>query len=115
MKLTIEEFHHELTDALRKYLPNGDLEIFEMSMLRLKMRFYITISFFIDIFYAARTNKVSLAVIHKGRRIFGIDNLGNWHSHPLGSSEDHVKITAPSIEKMILECAKVIKEVDEEG
>jgi hypothetical protein len=66
VKLSVEEFHQELVDALLKYLPSGDLEIIEMSILRLKVRFYIAVSFFVDIFYAVRTQKVSFAV-KKGR------------------------------------------------
>jgi hypothetical protein len=52
VKLSVEEFHQELVDDLLKYLPSGDLEIIEMSILRLKVRFYIAVSFFVDIFYA---------------------------------------------------------------
>jgi len=76
VKLSVEEFHEELVNALRKYLPGGDLEIIEMNMLRFKVRIYIALSFFMDVFYAARTHKVSFAIVRKGKRIFGIDNLG---------------------------------------
>ena len=55
MKLSVEEFHQELVDDLLKYFPSGDLEIIEMSILRLKVRLYIAVSFFVDIFYAVRT------------------------------------------------------------
>ncbi len=48
------------------------------------MRYHIAVSVFIDIFYAVRTEKVSFAVVQKGKRVFGIDNLGDWHCHPFG-------------------------------
>ncbi len=115
MKLSVEKFHQELVDAVRQYLPSGDLEIIEMSILRLKVRFYIAVSFFVDIFYAARTQKVSFAVVQKGKRIFGIDNLGDWHSHPFGKTEEHVKIPEQSIESIIIECSRIIKELDKES
>jgi len=82
MNLSIEKFHEQLVVGLRKYLPGADLEITEMNMVRLKARYYIGISVFIDIFYAVRTEKVSFAVVQKGERIFGIDNLVCWHCHP---------------------------------
>jgi hypothetical protein len=115
VKLSVEEFHQELVDDLLKYLPGGDLEIIEMSILRLKVRFYIAVSFFVDIFYAVRTQKVSFAVVQKGKRIFGIDNLGGWHSHPFGKSEEHVKIPEQSIESIVIECSRIIKELDKES
>lgn len=115
MKLSIEEFHKRLVDAFRKYHPGGDLEINEMSILRLKVRYYIAVSLFIDVFYAFRTEKVSFAVIQKGKRVFGIDNLGDWHSHPFERPEDHVKITEPSIETMVIESVRVIRELNKES
>ncbi len=113
MKLSIEEFHKQLVDALRKYLPGGNLEINEMSILRLKVRYYIAVSLFIDIFYAVRTEKVSYAVVQKGKRVFGIDNLGDWHSHLFERPEDHVKIAEPAIEEIVAQCTIVVKELEE--
>jgi hypothetical protein len=114
VKLSIEEFHKQLVDALRNHLPGGDIEITEMSILRLKVRYHIAVSVFIDIFYAVRTEKVSFAVVQKGKRVFGIDNLGDWHCHPFGKPEDHVSIDEPSIEEIAAQCTIVIKGLDEE-
>lgn len=115
MKLSVEEFRKELIKALGKYLPNGEIEMVEVNTLRCKVRVYIAVSIFIDIFYAARTQKVSFAVVWKGKRAFGIDNLHGWHLHPFGKPEDHVGIAQPSTESMVIECTKVIRELDEEG
>ncbi len=83
-----------------------------MNMLRLKVRIYIAVSFFMDVFYAVRTQKISFALVKKGKRIFGIDNLDGWHFHPFGKPEDHVQTTEPSTESMVMQCTKVIRELD---
>lgn len=108
MKLSVEEFYSQLFDALQRHVPSGDLEITEMNMLRFKGRIYIAVSLFIDVFYATRTHKTSFAVVRKGKRIFGIDNLGGWHSHPFGRPERHVQIAEPSIAAAVMECSKAI-------
>lgn len=111
MKLSVEDFHKELVFILRKYLPSSDVEVVEMNMLRYKVRIHIAASFFIDVFYAFRTQKVSFAVVQKGDRIFGIDNLHGWHNHPFDKPEDHIQIAEPSIEAIVGECTKIIKDL----
>lgn len=113
MKLSIEEFYQQVADRLRKYLPGGNLEVTEKSIVRLKVRYHIALSVFIDIFYAVRTEKVSFTVIQQGERIFGIDNLGGWHYHPFGKPENHVPINEPSINEIAGQCTIVIKGLDE--
>jgi hypothetical protein len=115
VKLSVEEFRKQLIKALGEHLANGEIEIVELNALRCKVRVHIAVSVFIDIFYAARTQKASFAVVRKGKRAFGIDNLDGWHSHPLGKPEDHVGIAEPSIEGMVIECTKVIGVLNEEG
>jgi hypothetical protein len=114
VKLSIEEFEKQLVCGLRKYVPGGDLEIAEMSIVRLKARYHIGVSLFIDIFYAIRTEKVSFAVVQKGERVFGIDNLGCWHCHPFGKPENHEPIDEPSLEEIVSQCTIAIKDLKEE-
>jgi len=69
VKQSIEEFEAQLVDGLRKYAQGGHLEIVEKSIVRLKARYHIGVSLFIDIFYAIRTEKISFAVVQKGERV----------------------------------------------
>jgi len=80
---------------------------------RLKARYHIGVSLFIDIFYAIRTEKISFAVVQKGERVFGIDNLGCWHCHPFGKPENHESIDEPSIEEIVSQCTSAINELKE--
>ena len=109
MKLSVEEFQKELVGSLQKYLSNCEIEVAEINILRCKIRVHIAASAFLNVFYAARTQKMSFAIIQKGKRVYGIDNLDSWHFHPFNNPEDHVQISEPSIEDMIVECTKVIR------
>ena len=114
MKQSIEAFEEQLVYGLRKYVPIGNLEIIEKSIMRLKARCHIGISLFIDIFYAIRTRKISFAVVQGGERVFGIDNLGSWHCHPFRKPQNHETIDEPSIEEILSKCASAINELKKE-
>ena len=115
MKQSIEAFEEQLVYGLRKYVPGGNLEIIEKSIMRLKARYHIGISLFIDIFYAIRTEKISFAVVQKGERVFGIDNLGRWHCYPFRKPQNHEPMDEPSIEEIVSQCTSAINELKQEG
>ncbi len=108
MKQSVEAFEEQLIHGLEKYLREGNLEIFEKSIMRMKARYHVGVSLFIDVFYAIRTGKTSFAVVQKGERIFGIDNLGSWHCHPFRKPQNHEFIDEPSIEEILSQCKSAI-------
>lgn len=79
----------------------------EKNLLRLKARVPIGLWVFVDIFYAARTKRVSFAVICRGERVFGIDNLGGWHVHPLEKNREHNWIEEPALDAVVRQCVEV--------
>ena len=58
--------------------------------------------------------RTSFAVVQERERLFGIDNLGGWHCHPLGKPEDHKPIDEPSIEEIVAQCSIAINDLKEE-
>jgi hypothetical protein len=40
-------------------------------------------------------------LIHNNQRIFGYDNLKEWHFHPYESPSEHILCDKPSIDKII--------------
>jgi len=109
MNLSVTEFQRELVVALQKYLPSGEVSVREMNTFRFKGRVRTTASLFIDIFYSVRTHRISFAVLYKEKRVFGIDNLNGWHSHPFDSPHKHVQIAELSIENIVMECSDAVK------
>jgi len=108
LSLSIDAFEEQLFRDLRKYLQGGNLEIIEKNNVRLKARYHVGVSLFIDVFYATRTRKISFAVIQNGDRVFGIDNLGFWHCHPFRNPQKHEPIETPSIEEIVSQCKLAI-------
>ena len=72
----------------------------------MKARVYLDDNCFISLRYNARNNRVDVALIKDERRIFGYDNLKQWHLHPYENPSDHIHCRRPSIEKMISDTKK---------
>lgn len=112
MDLSVQEFYDRATFLIKDRFPQCQVEVAEKNSLRLKVRIKITLRMFIDIFYAARTKKASIAVILKGERVFGIDNLGGWHVHPVGQTKEHHMIEEPTPEQALEQCAAVARTLE---
>ena len=54
-------------------------------------------------------NKRMAKSIKDNKRIFGYDNLGGWHYHPLNKLDEHVKCKEPSLKFVLKEMSAVIK------
>jgi hypothetical protein len=44
---------------------------------------------FVDAFYIEQTGTTAFALIEQDRRVFGVDNTGGWHVHPLSDPTQH--------------------------
>lgn len=61
----------------------------------IKLRIEIATGGFIDIFYNEQTGTTAFALIRYGKRIFGADNTGGWHIHPLENPSRHDPLVTP--------------------
>lgn len=103
---SVLEFSERFALFIREFLPHCLIEVTEQNSLRLKARVRISLAMFIDIFYAMRTGKISIALVLEGKRVFGIDNLGGWHVHPVGENQAHHRIEEPSLEEALRRCVE---------
>jgi hypothetical protein len=55
---------------------------------------------------------MDFALIHHRERVFGYDNLKEWHYHPFESPEKHIPCEEPALEKIIEEIKKVLEMLD---
>ena len=108
---SVAEFYEQLCAALNKHLPAAEIQEIENNPFRLKARVVISQATFIDVFYGARKERIDFALIHEGRRVFGIDNLHYWHCHPFGRESTHERISPMSIEEIVIELKKAIHEL----
>ena len=70
---------------------------------RLKIRIEIGQDVFIDIFYNPRNDRTDFSLIHKSRRVFGYDNLGGWHRHPVEEPDRHTPCSEPPLSLILQE------------
>ncbi|OGW16446.1 MAG: hypothetical protein A3G93_00050 [Nitrospinae bacterium RIFCSPLOWO2_12_FULL_45_22] len=113
MFISVKEFLQEVEQSIKRYFPSAKVELNEFNVLRLKVRVMITSSLFIDIFYGYRKRRVDFALIKDKDRIFGIDNLDNWHYHPIEYPERHEKTPEMSIEQIMKKFERIINELKE--
>ena len=110
MKLSVNEFYHEVQRLAGEYFPTATPETQEINLFRLKMRLVLSPMLFIDIFYGARKRRIDFALIKERKRIFGIDTLGGWHRHPLDKPEHHEPIKQMSLQEIISQLAKIVQQ-----
>lgn len=69
--------------------------------------------FFIEVYFNAENQRQSYALISKGQRAFGCDNLVGWHYHPPENPDQHNFCQIePSLEEIfarLKETAEVIR------
>ena len=47
-----------------------------------------------DVAYNEQAGTTAFALIRQGRRVFGADNPGGWHVHPLADPGQHVPLSS---------------------
>ena len=97
----IDPFLNNLQDALRKNFAEYRIEYLLKTPKSLKAKIYLSESYFIAVRYNARNGRVEVALIKDDQRIFGCDNLKEWHIHPYEDPSDHVPCAPPTIGKII--------------
>jgi len=50
---------------------------------------------FIEAFHNEQTGTTAYALIQQSQRVFGADNTGGWHIHPLDAPERHDPLPGP--------------------
>ena len=109
MNLSSKEFQDRIQELADIHFPDANLRTREYSKFRIKLRLIFSVDFFVEVFYAPQTAKVSFTLIKDEERIFGIDNLGGWHRHPVKNPSNHIDISEPKF-KEIFEWLKKAKE-----
>jgi hypothetical protein len=65
-------------------------------------------SLFIDIYCNNGNKRFDFSLISQGNRIFGYDNLQNWHFHPYNEPNKHIFCEEPTLEQIFIETADII-------
>lgn len=106
---TIEDFKNELGMYCKRYFPEAAARVEELLSCYIKLRILISPDLFIAIRYNAQNGRQDFQLIYRGERVFGIDNLKQWHYHPPENPEAHVPCLEPSLEEVFCKVKEVVE------
>jgi hypothetical protein len=107
---TLRGFLDELRRVARLVFPKAALDYNIVRLTHLSLRVTISEETFVDVYFNEETHRTDYALIHKGERVYGVDNLKGWHYHPFRAVEQHLPCPDPSVQE-VFEKVKVIVEV----
>lgn len=97
----MKTFLKNLKKALKTHFKENRVEYLIQTLQSLKANVHLEEGYFIAVRYNARNGRTDVALISEGRRIFGYDNLKQWHIHPYEDPEKHIACEPPSVEEII--------------
>lgn len=104
----IEDFLRELDLLVNELLPDSNTDIIYERVDKASIRITIKPLLFIDVYANTETDRYDFSLIKGNKRIFGYDNLGGWHCHPVNNPERHVECKEPTLKKVFEDIAKVV-------
>ena len=103
----LDRFEIQVRRDVAAFFPETVVSVTAKGKYRLKIRIEIGQDVFIDIFYNPRNDRTDFSLIHKSRRVFGYDNLGGWHQHPVEDPDSHTPCSEPPL-SLILQAMKTL-------
>ena len=88
--MTLDEFETEVISACAGSSVVVSVANAGIGITWLRLRAYLIDESFIEAFFNETAQKTAFARIREGKRIFGADNTGGWHWHPLYAPEEHI-------------------------
>ena len=88
--MTLDQFELEVASACAQSPVVADVSTLGVGVTWITLRVYLFDGSFVDAFHNQATGKTACALIKAKRRIFGADNTGGWHWHPVDKPESHV-------------------------
>lgn len=99
----VETFLAEISASLTRLYPSYTLEFLLRTPKSLKANVHLRERLFIAVRYNARNGRMDFALIRDGKRVFGYDNLKEWHCHPSADPSRHIPCEKPSVDQVISE------------
>jgi len=96
----IEGHFREIKKVAKKFFPGAVVELAYFRIIQFSTRIIIAQDLFVDIYYNAENERQDYALIRKGGRVCGYDNLSGWHYHPAENPEKHILCKEPSLESV---------------
>jgi hypothetical protein len=104
----VDRFIEQVQDALQKNALSYRLQTIIHSPKSFKANFHFHENLFLAVRYNARNGRTDFALIFNKSRVFGYDNLNDWHYHPFENPSEHIFCKEPGIDKIISEIKSVV-------
>ncbi|MBI4379361.1 MAG: hypothetical protein HY578_09725 [Nitrospinae bacterium] len=111
----IEDFLKELISLQHELLSGYRIDIVYKRIDKISLRIPIISTLFIDIYANTDTKRYDFSLIKDNKRIFGYDNLGGWHYHPLNKPDNHIKCKKPSLRHILKEITVAINSLEKDS
>ncbi|MEW6417775.1 MAG: hypothetical protein AB1480_06605 [Nitrospirota bacterium] len=111
----VDSFLSEIKTSLKNYFTESRIEFILKTPKSLKANIHLDENFFIAVRYNARNERTDFALIHNNQRIFGYDNLKEWHFHPYENPSGHIPCEKPSIDKIISDIKIIYDTITSKG
>ena len=110
--MTLTEFEQQVVCVAMASPACGIPSLRRQTASSITLRIKVAPDAFTEAFHNDRTGTTAYALIRHGRRIFGADNTGGWHVHPLDNPEIHVPLDgAMSFSDFVVEIEKKIRAI----
>lgn len=76
----------------KKVFPKATIEYEIVRSTHLYFRIKIDKITLIDIYFNTQTNRKDFSLIYRNNRIYGVDNLLEWHQHPYDDPTAHIPL-----------------------
>ncbi|MEA3349219.1 MAG: hypothetical protein U9Q82_01205 [Chloroflexota bacterium] len=96
--MTALEWLSEVSAAAEQFFPNHRISIQVIRETRVKVRIEINQDAFLDLFFREETKRTDYTLIMAGQRRYGVDNLVEWHVHPIAATDTHIPTDEPTPE-----------------
>lgn len=110
-KFSVDGFFEVVEVELKKRFASYKTEILLQSEKSLKANFRFSSKLFLAVRYNSRNGRMDFALIKNNRRIFGYDNLKQWHVHPYENPDEHVPCEKPGIDKIIADVKSITDKI----
>lgn len=104
----VEAFLAEISASLTRLFPSYTLEFLLRTPKALKANVHLREGLFIAVRFNARNGRTDFALISDGKRVFGYDNLKEWHCHPSADPSQHIPCEKPTIDHIISEIYRLV-------
>jgi len=106
---TLKGFLDEVRGAAQSAFPKAAFDYTIVRLTHLSLRISIDKETFVDVYFNEETQRTDYALIHKGERVYGMDNLKGWHYHPFRAVEQHLPCPEPSVQEVFEKMKGIVR------